>query len=65
MRLDKAKLYILLAKHCMTMRDLAKKSGVSTTTCYKGIKEKITPAIVGKIARALCCNIEDIIIQDE
>lgn len=63
MKISNAKLNLLLAQKCMQKKDL--KEAVSKTTLSKIAKgEKISPFIVGKIARALNVDVEEIIEQE-
>ena len=61
MRLDERKINILLAKRQMTKQQLIEKAKVSKKTFFKGFKEKIAPASIGKIATALGVEVEEII----
>lgn len=62
MKLDKRKLNLARAKNCMTVRDLAKAASVSmqSISCMDRTKET-KAVIVGKIAKALGVEPEDII----
>ena len=63
MKIDIKKLEILQAEKCMTVKELKKKSGIGHTT-YLRIRqrsEKVAPITVGKIAKALNCDVLDII----
>lgn len=65
MKLNKAALDLLRAKHCLTMADLAKKAGISKTTIATGYKKDIDPVPIGRLAKALSAKVEDIILQEE
>lgn len=56
------KLWKLLIDNDMKKKDLAKKSGVSTSTITKMSKgENVTTEVLGKICKSLNCNIEDVV----
>lgn len=65
MRLNKRTVDLLRAKHCLSVATLSKKAGVGSNTIYAGYEREIDPLPVGKLARALNCAVEDIIIQEE
>ena len=65
MKLNKRAVDLLRAKHCLSVSSLSKKSSVSKATIYAGYEREIDPLPVGKLARALNCAVEDIIIQEE
>ena len=63
MKIDIKRYKILLASKCMTQRDL--KSVVSETTLVKICRGgEVSPKVVGKIARALNVDVEEIIEQE-
>lgn len=63
MKLNKEKLEILIATNCFTNEMLAETSGISRPMISKYVSGKIEPRpiIVGKIAKALNCEVTDII----
>ena len=63
MKLDIDKFNLFLAKQCFTINDLAEKSKVTRQALYNYIaeKRKPKPAIIGRIAKALQVEVEDII----
>lgn len=61
MKLNRSKLYMLLAEQMITLKMLAEKADVSYYTIKKGLTKDIRPDMVGKIANALDVNIRDII----
>lgn len=61
MKLDKEKIYLLRAKHCLTIQQLAKKAGISTREISKS--EDIGAVPAGKIARALDVDVEEILTK--
>lgn len=64
MILDKKKFELALARACMNTMDIHKK-GIPKGTIGNAISGKpIMPKTAGKIAKALGCNIEDIIVVD-
>lgn len=63
MKIDIKKLEILQAKNCMTAKDVEKKSDISHAT-YLRIKrgsDKTAPLTVGKIAKALNCDVVELL----
>lgn len=66
MRINYFKLESVMANRLFTVKELAKRSGVSevTITRIRNKVQKPRPLTVGKIAMALGCEIEEI-IEDE
>ena len=63
MKIDEKKLKIAMARACMSRKDLVKVSGVAVGTLC-GISAKggnAAPTTVGKLARALGCDVTEII----
>lgn len=67
MEISKIKLDTALAKNCMTLKELSKKSKVSTAVLYKVGKEKgnLRTVTVGKIAKALDVDVTELIEQED
>ena len=68
MIISKAKLDIAIAKAGLTVRQVIEKTGLSSASVashFKDGKRSSRPKTVGKIAKALDCQIEDLIIMDE
>ena len=65
MKINKRKLIIRLAENCMNLTGL-RSNGVAPATLTKvnGGKD-VTPATVGRIAKALGCSVTDIIEEEE
>lgn len=63
MKIDNAKLDLLLAQRCMNLRDLRMGTSPQTLTRIRR-GEGVKPATLGRIARALNCDPADI-IQEE
>ena len=66
MKLDFDKVYLLAAKHCWSIPDLSVKAGISSATLYNSrTRDKvINNKTVGKIARALGCEPQEILLQE-
>lgn len=64
MRISKKKLDIAIANAGITKKELAKKSGVNACIIASIAKQSRTPKTVGKIAKALSCNVTDL-LEDE
>lgn len=60
MRLNKAKYDLAMARACKSKKDIIK-TGVPASTLAGICKRNISPVTVGKIARALGCDVTDII----
>ena len=66
MRIDNRKLDLLLARQCMSRRDLHDHNGASPQTLRRiGKGEEIKPKTAGRIARALGVGVTEIIEQEE
>lgn len=63
MMLNKEKLFLLRANQCMTVKELAKKAGVSCREISKSASIGAVPA--GKIAKALGVPVEEIVIMTD
>lgn len=62
MKIDNQKLDLMLARRCMSLRDLRNGTSPQTLTRIRR-SESIKPVTVGRIAKALDCDPTDI-IQD-
>ena len=60
MRINEAKYNLAMARACKGTKDLAKK-GVSRTTLAQIGTKNLKPSTVGRIAKALGCDVTDII----
>lgn len=60
MRINEAKYNLAMARACKGTKDLAKQ-GVSRTTLAQIETKNLKPSTVGRIARALGCDVTDII----
>ena len=65
MKLNKQAVDLLRAKHCLSVKGLARKAGISQATINTGYKRDIDPVPIGKLAKALCVAPEDIIKTEE
>ncbi len=65
MKLNKTSIDLLRAKKCLQVKDVAAAAGVSTVTIQNGYKKNIDPVCVGKLAKALGVDVEEIIIKEE
>ena len=63
MKLDKKKIDILRADNVMTIRNLAQRAGVSTSSIVYCDNVEATTA--GKIAKALGVSVREILVGDE
>lgn len=64
MRLNRIAVEMLRARRCMTINQLANDAKVSATTIRRGFENNINAVCVGKLAKALNVNVEDIIVQE-
>lgn len=64
MRIDRKKYEFLLAKTCKSRNDLIA-AGLKPTTLSHIDKVDARPATVGKIAKALGCDITDLLADEE
>ena len=60
MRINKSKYQLALARACKDRRDLIA-AGIPAGTLCKIYTNELKPATVGRIARALGCDVTDII----
>ena len=59
MKVDRNKLEMIQAKLNLTSKELIQKTGISSTTyCKIKANKSVSPLVVGKIARALDCEVE-------
>lgn len=67
MFIDKTKMDLLLANKCMTLGELAINSGIDIATIsrLRSGSRKPRPQTLGKIARALGTNVENLINKNE
>lgn len=65
MRLNENALDLERAKACITLNDLSIKAKVAKGTIYKGYSDSINPVAVGRIAKALGVDPEDIIVKEQ
>lgn len=67
MKLDEAKLQMILAEKQMRLKDLYERSGVSDRALLDLRKGKTTPrpATIGRIAKALNVEVQDIIQEED
>ena len=67
MKIDKLKLQLAMANACLTIGQLAKQSKISRTSITNFISGKTSPkpATIGKLARALKVDVEDLIEDHE
>ena len=62
MRLNREKVDLAMARNCMTVTDLAENYGVSRARMNVILNsQKITPLCAGRIAKALNCDVTEII----
>jgi hypothetical protein len=66
MKIDRKKLQIAMARACMSRNDMSEKSGVPIgTLCNMTSRGSIAPVTAGKIARALGCDVTEILLDEE
>lgn len=67
MKININKLLLAMANSCITIGELSNKSGVSRTALnnFTSGKGNPKPATIGKIAKALNVNVEDLIVDQE
>ena len=66
MKANRRKLEIAMAKACMNSGDLQKASGLKRPTLNNVITGRgITPATLGKVAKALGVEVEEILEEEE
>lgn len=63
MKINKNNLDTALAKNCMTLKELSAKSKVATAVLYKIGKDNnnLRTVTVGKIAKALNCDVTELL----
>lgn len=63
MKINKNNLDTALAKNCMTLKELSEKSKVATAVLYKIGKDNsnLRTVTVGKIAKALNCDVTELL----
>lgn len=61
MRLDKTKVELLRAKKLKSVNELVEEAGICKPTLNRGYRKDIDPVSVGKIAKALEVEPEEII----
>lgn len=64
MKLNKRNLDLIRARKCMQIKEVATVAGVAAVTIQNGYKRDIAPECVGKIARALGVDVEEIICKE-
>lgn len=66
LKVDKRAFIIARAKECLTTDELAEKAGIGRNTIARieNSKTNATPAIIGKLARALNVPVESLLIED-
>ena len=65
MKLNKSAIDLLRAKQCLSMVDISKLAKVGTNTIYAGFTRDIDPLPVGRIAKALGVDPEEIILKEQ
>ena len=66
MKIDKGKYRLACARACMNTADVIKESGVKRSTLSTCMQRNGgSPATIGKIARALGCDVLDILADEE
>lgn len=62
MKADKNKLQIAMARACMTTADIEKITGMPRPTLNNVIiGRSVTPVTIGKVAKALECDVTDLL----
>ena len=65
MKINNAKLDILLARKCLALADL-REHGISTATLARAKKgDDITTKVIGKMARALGADVTELIQKED
>lgn len=64
MKLDRFRVELAIARSGETVKAIAHKAGVSDRTIYRGFESHIRCEKVGKIARALGVDVEEIIVKE-
>lgn len=66
MKTDRKKMMFCMANNCMNLSDLVEKSGLPYPTVKNALYGRtVRPATIGKIAKALGVNVEDIAETDQ
>lgn len=66
MKINRQKLYLAMARACMSSAELPAAAGLPRTTVHNAIVGKnVRPATLGKIARALNVDPAELIEQEE
>lgn len=66
MKADISKLRLAMARACMNPQDLAKAAEMPPQTVNGVLRGRsVRPATIGRIARALCVDVADIIMEEE
>ena len=65
MLLNKNALDLIRARECLTLDELTKRANVSKATICQGYKKDIGVIPIGKLARALDVDVEEIIIMED
>lgn len=61
MRLNSKKVFLIMARKCMSKKDLARALGVSGATCSRYFTHSLTAKTLGRIAKALNVDAEELI----
>lgn len=63
MNLNREKMNIVIARSCLTMKELSEVSGVNVTTLSRINKGKQKPSMktIGRIAKALKVDVEELV----
>lgn len=62
MKLDETRLKVAMARHCIDPKALAEQAEIAYVTLKRSTKTgKTKPSTIGKIARALNCDVADIL----
>ncbi len=66
MKADISKLRLAMARACMNPQDLAKAAEMPPQTVNGVLRGRsVRPATIGRIARALCVDVAEIIMKEE
>ena len=67
MKADKNKLEIMMAKRAATPDSLSLETGLARTTIYNTIQRRnnTRPLTMGLLAKALRCEVEEIILEEQ
>lgn len=62
MKVNRQKLELAMARGCMNPKDLAKSAGMPVQTVNRALLGRgVRPATIGRIAKALGCDVADIL----